>query len=103
MTRLKTMEVGVSYILQDIPETRDNDKKLYFAFLYRHGVDPFKVTLAEYLFSTDNSPQYESVCRCRRKLQEHNKDLRGKVWYERHREEEEYEEYSRTDGICDSQ
>lgn len=75
----------VKTLLEKYPILRDNDKKLYLAYLNiyhflkhrldRHPNNAYQI-FTEILLD-ENTPMFESVSRARRKIQEENKNLRG--------------------------
>ena len=73
MGRISKYEPIVFSILVNHKDTRDDDKKLYFYVLRAMGFDtniPLSLFLAK-----PSYPNWESVTRVRRKLQERYKDL----------------------------
>ncbi len=61
-------------LLQDHPQTRNSDKKLFWRYCVTyHGMDSDHMTLQ---FWT-NGPSYESITRARRKVQEIHPELTG--------------------------
>lgn len=79
-------------ILQRVPETRDNDIKLYIVLLGIYKVDPKEITALKLLSDINNGhlPQFESCRRARQKLQEDFPELRGKSYIQRQRKANEY-------------
>lgn len=80
---LKTIEQKVLWELEHNPTTRDSDKILavsfYSDFYGLTDTTPFvDVMLAKI-------PNYETIGRCRRKIQETREDLRGRDKIERQR------------------
>jgi hypothetical protein len=82
---------NVEKLLRDIPITRDEDSRLvalyYYYFQSKHikgktAEDLLKIMAAGELVSSD------LITRTRRKLQEHNPELRGTKWKERHERQE---------------
>lgn len=80
---LKTISNRVLLILQKYPETRDSDKVLWLA--YNSIYNDLKGVIASGDYSAfkswvlkDNTPVFESLSRCRRKLQEQYPELAGK-------------------------
>ena len=76
MGRLKRMQDKVEYLLAQYPATRDDDRKLIGAvYTVFYGVDvnaPFKDILLN-----DKLPNFETIRRCRQKIQEENEELRA--------------------------
>ena len=69
MARVKKYEAVVFYILKNYKATRSDDKLLYYWFLREEGFST-KLTIESYLLGSNNYPNYDSITRCRRKLQE---------------------------------
>ena len=83
---MKKVEERVKQILVEIPETRDNDMKLYSLVLRRvYGPHIETMSALELLNAMWKSkiPHLTSVLRCRQLLQQHNKALRGEKYHER--------------------
>ena len=81
----------VTALLKKHPHLRDSDEKLmanvWYQFVSRD--DNFEVrrmTAMQLLeeLSKGNMPSYESISRCRRKIQEKEESLRGELWDKRH-------------------
>lgn len=98
MDRLKTLEAKVRAELENRPTTRDDDRELT-VYVYRdfYGVNPW-APFAEVL-GRDDLPSQETIGRARRKLQEHNENLRGSKRKEKIRiaQQERFIEYAKTD------
>ena len=89
--KVKKYESHVSRILMNNSKSRDCDYILYAFILLVYGIDISTLTAKDFLkgLSTKVYPSFEGVGRCRRKLQEKHKELRGTKWLARHKEEEE--------------
>ena len=85
---IKNLEDKIRDILIKHPETKDNDQMLVsLTWFYHLGRDTVKSLSAWDLLtklSKNKLPNAESIRRCRQKLQEHNDELRGKKYNERH-------------------
>ena len=98
MGRLKRMQDKVEYLLAQYPATRDDDRKLIGAvYTVFYGVDvnaPFKDILLN-----DKLPNFETIRRCRQKVQQENEDLRADDPVEEVRiaKQEDFLEYARED------
>ena len=83
---MKKVEERVKQILVEIPETRDDDMKLY-SLVLRRVYGPYIETMSalELLNAMWKSkiPHLTSVLRCRQLLQQRDKALRGKKYQER--------------------
>jgi len=88
--KIKKYEKHVSRVLMNKPKARDCDYVLYAFILLTFGIDMSTLTAKDFLrgMSTKLYPSFEGIGRCRRKLQEKHKELRGKKWLARHKEEE---------------
>lgn len=85
MERLKKMEDKVEYLLRKYPKTRDNDRLLIGAvYAHFYGV-PVGSTSFKAVLLNDKLPSFETIGRCRRKLQAENEDLRGEKAKEKER------------------
>jgi hypothetical protein len=96
MMELKTIQQKVEEILKQYPGTRDDDRELIKTLYGKYyGVDYYKPWGA--VIKDKNLPSFESIRRCRQKLQEQNEDLRGSKKSEEARlaKQEEYLEYAR--------
>jgi len=93
---IKNLEDKIRDLLIKHPETRDNDQMLVsLTWFYHIGRDEVKSLSAWDLLtklSKNKLPNAESIRRCRQKLQEHDEDLRGKKYKERHKLECEVKE-----------
>ena len=96
MTRLKKMHDMVKEILTNYPITRDDDRLVIGAvYALYYDVDmntPFKEILLD-----KHLPNYETIRRCRQKVQADNEALRGKKDAERIDLQKEYVEYNNSD------
>lgn len=85
----------VKRILEERPETRDDDMKLYAIFVHMAtGMSP-KVGFYEAMYNhfKYDLPSYESITRARRKVQEQVEGLRGTKRQRRKEMEEEYRDW----------
>lgn len=74
MSRISRYENTVMYVLRRYVQTRADDKLLYYWVLHEEGFHT-NVSLERYLLS-DEYPNYDSITRIRRKLQEKYPELR---------------------------
>ncbi len=98
MTKLKTIHQMVEEILRDYPGARDDDRELIKALYGKYyGIDYYKPWGS--VIKNKSLPSFESIRRCRQKIQEHNEDLRGSKKAEdaRLEKQEEYIEYAKED------
>ena len=70
MLGLKTLKAEIRFILENHPETRDSNEKLYAAYLSRHGIGAISMVYFLTHFSEYDVSDFESVTRCRRKIVE---------------------------------
>jgi hypothetical protein len=88
--QMKMVKDRVRLLLEKHPHLRDNDYKLYATFIAYEigGVDNLK-NVSGYTLLTDIADgkytHFESVRRCRAKLQEQVPELRGEVYNKRKR------------------
>ncbi len=79
-------------LLTHYPKMRDDDRRLivnvWAKDMQQMGLDPNKFKEFFDLFKGDKLTHYDSITRCRRKLQEKHKELRGEKYQERQQEEE---------------
>lgn len=96
MNRLLTMHDKVEYVLTEYPITRDDDRlticAVYTVFYDADLNRPFKDIMRD-----KNLPNFETIRRCRQKVQADNEALRGKRDKERLERQKEYVEYSLSD------
>ena len=80
----------VTELLNKHPKLRDSDNKLVATLWWKHYGDescrlsPMITLLTD--MSKDKLPSFESISRCRRKLQEEFPHLRGESWEKRQNE-----------------
>lgn len=88
----------VKQLLTEKPHLRDSDDKLVANFWHKElalmNIEPKDITAFELLqyFADGKLTKPESIMRVRRKLQEEFYELRGKLWAERHGEQEKVKE-----------
>ena len=87
----------VKSILEHYPETRDDDMKLYARACWLDdncnamSTDGFYKVL--YFHDKYKLPNYESITRARRKVQQNEEHLRGKRYKNRKNEERKYRDH----------
>lgn len=102
MSKISKYDNTVLKILENVPETRGDDKLLFYYVLLEEGIEPDVLSLSDYLKSktvgTTYFPNYESITRVRRKLQESRPYLNPprKVKMIRGDAEEDFIEYARS-------
>ena len=91
---LKTNKDKVFKLLSEWATLRDSDKKLWLSYMVHEkglkeklGEDAY-MKLRKIILEKD-TPTFETLSRCRRKIQEAHEDLRGKNYKERKEEAEE--------------
>ena len=90
MKQLFSVIDEVEKFLTEYPILRDDDEKLMANIWNSHIGNLEDVDGKEVLSMLANHklPSYESISRCRRKLQEECPNLRGEKWHERHKRAE---------------
>ena len=81
----------IKILLTNHSHLRDDDEKLMATMWFKHMGEKLESMSAFDLLkqlSTSNLPSYESISRCRRKLQEECPELRGEKWGKRHKSQE---------------
>lgn len=88
--KIKQNENNIKSILTESVIARESDYALYKFLLVKLGIDPKAITADALLIGMYKGlyPSWESVGRCRRKLQEDNPELRGSNWDKRHKEQD---------------
>ena len=83
---MKNMLDKVINLLTKHPSLRDSDERLIANIWYNHtkNVDEIDAITLLSRFAEGKLPSYQSISRCRRKIQEEKPDLRGKKWAKRH-------------------
>ena len=87
MKKLFSVVDDVELFLTKYPSLRDDDERLMANIWHSHIGNLEDVDAKEILHMLANHelPSYESISRCRRKIQEINPNLRGEKWNERHK------------------
>jgi hypothetical protein len=87
MKKLFSVIDEVEKFLTKYPILRDDDEKLMANIWNSHIGNLEDVDGKDILHMLANHqlPSYESISRCRRKLQEECPNVRGEKWYERHK------------------
>ena len=99
--KIKNKEFVVRDILTNYPKARDNDSLLLaHVWVYQAGGRVYAEDMTMWDFVMDfiekRFAEVSGITRCRRKLQEHNPELRGKFWEERHKLSESVKEEIKT-------
>lgn len=95
MKKIITLRDEVKEIMINFPNTRDSDEALYCRYLQeKYGIIAKECTfyMVMNMQFRNEIPKQESVERCRRWIQEHFEELRGKSYEARQEEQEEYKE-----------
>lgn len=93
LQKIKTMYDMVKKLLERDAQLRDNDNllvsKIWGYTLVDKGLKPSEHSITTFLqmYSSEELPQADVITRARRKVQQEHKELRGKLWDERHHEE----------------
>lgn len=96
MGRISKWEKIVKPILEEYPAARSDDRVLYYWILKKMGFD-LSVSVSRFLLS-EGFPNYETVTRVRRKLQEKHPELSepSNVQMMRDNAQEEFLDYARS-------
>jgi|ERR1041385_6485625 hypothetical protein len=88
-TKVQQYEGVIREVLKQHESSRDDDQLCWWFVLVKMGADPTHMTVLDLFKGVKQGryPNYESTARIRRKLQEDNQDLRGKLYDERHARE----------------
>ena len=83
---MKNMLDKVVNLLTEHPSLRDSDERLIANIWYNHtkNVDEIDAITLLSRFAEGKLPSYQSISRCRRKIQEEKPELRGRKWAKRH-------------------
>ena len=87
MKKLFSVVDDVEKFLIKYPPLRDDDERLMANIWSSHignleGIDGKEIL---HMLANHQLPSYESISRCRRKIQEIKPHLRGEKWHERHK------------------
>ena len=76
----------VTRLLTIKSDLRDNDRRLICNIWWKSVTNPELLTFKDFikLYIKGKVPESDSITRCRRKVQEEIKELRGDVWERRH-------------------
>ena len=76
----------ITKLLTIRPHLRDNDRRLTCNIWWDSVPNPESITFKDFtdLYIKGKIPESDSITRCRRKVQEEIKELRGKSWDLRH-------------------
>ena len=101
MEKMKTVEEITRYILEEVEEARESDAVLYYHVCREYDEDALRIEFGDVLLGEQflRFPKYESVSRCRRKLQAKHPELRASKECQRRRYETmtKYEAYARSE------
>jgi len=87
--KMSNILVSVTHFLTKYSSLRDSDERLA-ANIWYSRIDNIENLNAKDLlsmFAKGKLPSYESISRCRRKVQESNPELRGLKWESRHKQQ----------------
>lgn len=84
--KMSNMLDKVINLLTKYPSLRDSDERLIANIWFNHIKEIEEIDAVALLtkFSKGKLPSYESISRCRRKIQEEKPELRGLKWERRH-------------------
>jgi hypothetical protein len=92
--KIKNMQEVVTTALEKYAHLRDDDNRLVAYIWWKNLKDnniPEDIITMDFLqlYASNQLPQADVITRARRKVQEDNPKLRGKLWNERHQLKEE--------------
>ena len=98
---MKNMLDKVVNLLTKHPSLRDSDERLTANIWYNHtkNIDEIDSITLLSRFAEGKLPSYESISRCRRKIQEEKPELRGKKWAKRHSKQKIIKEQIKEIGV----
>ena len=98
---MKNMLDKVVNLLTEHPSLRDSDERLTANIWYNHtkNIDEIDAITLLSRFAEGKLPSYESISRCRRKIQEEKPELRGKKWAKRHSKQKIIKEQIKEIGV----
>lgn len=101
MAEFKTAEALVENILEEKPSTRFSDYNLFVEVVRRLNRDLLKLSIVDFYRAVKQKgngiPQYETVTRCRRKIQAKRPELKEPHTAQKRAEREaEYKDYARS-------
>ena len=88
-------------LLTKHPSLRDSDERLTANIWYNSTKNVKEIDALTLLsrFAEGKLPSYESISRCRRKVQEEKPELRGKKWEKRHTRQKIIKEQIKEIGV----
>lgn len=99
--KLKNLEEVVECVLEKHEKARNDDFMLYGYVISKFGIDMHQ-ELQRFLWEHEKQavPSFESVSRCRRKIQERRQELQGfDMLVKRAEEREKYELYAKGGNV----
>lgn len=99
MAKLQTMEKVVLQVLEEVPEARKDDHMLMYSVCRKLNKELLTYTFGAVMYhhAGFGLPNWETVTRCRRKLQAKFPYLKDpEMAVIRDKEQEEYREYAKT-------
>ena len=87
MKKLFSVIDNIEKMLTKYPSLRDDDEKLMANMWSLHlgNLEYLNGKDILHMLANHKLPSYESISRCRRKIQEINPNLRGEKWHKRHK------------------
>lgn len=98
MSKLHNMETIVELVLEEWPVTREHDCLLMVGVCKKLGIDIYNISFRDAMVKRKklNIPNWETVTRCRRKIQERRRDLVSMAALKRRQEAEaNFRDYSK--------
>ena len=84
--KISNLVSRVTRLLTIKSDLRDNDRRLTCNIWWKSVSNPESLTFEDFikLYIKGKIPESDSITRCRRKVQEEVKELRGNTWERRH-------------------
>ena len=84
--KIFNLATEVQHALQKHPVLRDNDNRLIANIWFKKlpTIDELSGREVLMIIAKGKLPSFESISRCRRKVQQEDKSLRGELWNKRH-------------------
>ena len=98
---MKNMLNKVVNLLAKHPSLRDSDDRLTATIWYQNvkNVKNIDAMTLLHKFAEGKLPSYESISRCRRKVQEEKPELRGLKWEKRHNRQKKVKQEIKEIGV----
>jgi len=86
MMKIFNLATEIQYALQNHPVLRDDDNRLIANIWFKKlpNIDELSGREMLMIIAKGKLPSFSSIVRCRRKIQEEDRSLRGELWNKRH-------------------